>query len=50
LINFLRAKDLEDFIDRSAEDLSIDKKEKIAVESVQAEAVSKDKRTEIKEY
>jgi hypothetical protein len=50
LINFLRAKDLEDFIDRSAEDLSIDKKEKTVAEGVQAKAVSKDKRTEIKEY
>jgi hypothetical protein len=50
LINFLRAEDLEDFIDGSAEDPSIDKKEETAAESVQAEAVSKDKRTEIKEY
>ena len=50
LMNFLRAVDLEDFIDGSAEDLSIDKKGKTAGGSEQVEAVTKEKKAEIKEY
>ena len=50
LMNFLRAEDLEDFIDRSAEDLSIDKKGKTVAGIAQVEAVTKEKKAEIKEY
>ena len=38
LTNFLRAEDLEDFVNGSAEDPLIDKKGKIAAGSIQAEA------------
>ena len=34
LMNFLRAEDLEDFIDRSAKDLSIDDKGKTTARSI----------------
>jgi hypothetical protein len=50
LMNFLRAEDLEDFIDGSAEDPSIDKNGKTAAGSVQVEAVTKEKKAEVKEY
>jgi hypothetical protein len=50
LMNFLRAEDLVDFIDGSAEDPSNDEKEKTAAGSTQVEAVTKEKKAEIKEY
>jgi hypothetical protein len=50
LINFLRVKDLEDFINRSVEDLLINKKRKTAARSIQVEAITKEKKAEIKEY
>jgi hypothetical protein len=50
LMNFLRAEDLEDFIDGLAEDPSIDKKGKTVAGIVQVEAVAKEKKAEIKEY
>jgi hypothetical protein len=49
LMNFLMAEDLEDFIDGPVEDPSIDKKGKTAAESVQVEAISKEKKAEIRE-
>jgi hypothetical protein len=48
-MNFLRAEDLKDFIDGSAEDPSIDKGKTVAG-SIQVKAVSKDKKAEMKEY
>ena len=50
MINFLRVKDLEDFINRSVEDLLINKKRKTAARSIQVEAITKEKKAEIKEY
>jgi len=50
LMNFLRAEDLEDFIDGSAEDPSIDEKGKTVAGIVQVEAVTTEKKTKIKEY
>ncbi|MCJ1360264.1 MAG: hypothetical protein MMC33_010267 [Icmadophila ericetorum] len=50
LLNFLRAEDLEEFIDGSAEDPSIDYKGKTAAGSEQVEAVTKNKKTQVKEY
>ena len=47
---FLRAEDLEEFIDGSTEDPSIDYKGKTAAGSEQVEAVTKDKKTQVKEY
>lgn len=49
-MDFLRAEDLEEFVDGSTEDPSTDKKGKTAAGSVPVDAVSKDKRAEIKEY
>ena len=49
-MNFLRAEDLKDFIDGSAGDPSINKKGETAAGSVQVEAVTKEKKAEIKEY
>ena len=49
-MDFLRAEDLEEFVDGATEDPSTDKKGKTAAGSVPVDAVSKDKKAEIKEY
>jgi hypothetical protein len=49
-MNFSRPEILEDFIDRSAEGPSTDKRGKTAAGSEQVEVVIKEKKAEIKEY